>query len=132
MVYFLLRMRYWIHPSYFAQCYTDTGIISTTLFEACLYIKLPLSYECFCNSARLNNLVEQQPRNRKSRRCMLHSLEIQRTRPPSNAWKEVWECMDQPCRDELALIETDVLDETLDTYLRKHRYNYILRASCGT
>ncbi|XP_014487774.1 PREDICTED: gametogenetin-binding protein 2-like [Dinoponera quadriceps] len=86
------------------------------------------------HSTRLNDLVEQQPRNRKSQRCMLHSLEIQRMRPPPNAWREVWECLDQPCREELTLIETDVLDETLDTYLRKHRFcgecrNKVLLAS---
>lgn len=74
-------------------------------------------------SARLNNLVEKQPRNRKSRRCVLHSLEIQRMRPPPNAWREVWDCMEMSCKQELALIETDTLDDTLDTYLRKHRYN---------
>jgi len=75
----------------------------------------------FC-SARLHNLVEQQPRNRKSRRCVLHSLEIQRMRPPPNAWREVWDCMELPCQQELTLIETDTLDDTLETYLRKHRY----------
>lgn len=46
-------------------------------------------------------------------------------RPPPNAWKEVWDCMALPCQQELALIETDTLDDTLDTYLRKHRYNFI-------
>ncbi|XP_067215566.1 gametogenetin-binding protein 2-like isoform X2 [Linepithema humile] len=86
------------------------------------------------HSARLNNLVENQPRNRKSRRCVLHSLEIQRMRPPPNAWKEVWDCMALPCQQELALIETDTLDDTLDTYLRKHRFcgecrNKVLLAS---
>lgn len=30
--------------------------------------------------------------------------------------------MELPCRQELTLIETDTLDEALDTYLRKHRY----------
>lgn len=74
------------------------------------------------HSARLNNLVEKQPRNKKSRRCVLHSLEIQRMRPPPSAWREVWDCMELPCRQELALIETDTLDATLDTYLRKHRF----------
>ncbi|XP_011140169.1 gametogenetin-binding protein 2 isoform X2 [Harpegnathos saltator] len=86
------------------------------------------------HSTRLSNLVEQQPRNRKSQRCILHSLEIQRMRPPPNAWKEVWECMEKPCQEELALIETDILDETLDIYLRKHRFcaecrNKVLLAS---
>lgn len=44
-------------------------------------------------------------------------------RPSPNAWKEVWDCMELPCRQELALIENDTLDETVETYLRKHRYN---------
>ncbi|KAL6435222.1 hypothetical protein ACFW04_005356 [Cataglyphis niger] len=86
------------------------------------------------HSARLHNLVEKQPRNRKSRRCVLHSLEIQRMRPPPNAWKEVWDCMELPCQQELTLIETDTLDDTLETYLRKHRFcaecrNKVLLAS---
>ncbi|XP_072765076.1 gametogenetin-binding protein 2-like isoform X2 [Anoplolepis gracilipes] len=86
------------------------------------------------HSARLHNLVEKQPRNRKSRRCVLHSLEMQRMRPPSNAWREVWDCMDLPCQQELTLIETETLDDTLETYLRKHRFcaecrNKVLLAS---
>ncbi|XP_032675649.1 gametogenetin-binding protein 2-like isoform X2 [Odontomachus brunneus] len=86
------------------------------------------------HSTRLSNLVEQQPRNRKSQRCILHSLEIQRMRPPPNAWREVWECMEYPCQEELALIEAETLNETLDTYLRKHRFcgecrNKVLLAS---
>ncbi|KMQ96750.1 gametogenetin-binding protein 2-like protein [Lasius niger] len=86
------------------------------------------------HSARLHNLVEKQPRNRKSRRCVLHSLEIQRMRPPPNAWREVWDSMELPCQQELTLIETDTLDDTLDTYLRKHRFcaecrNKVLLAS---
>ncbi|XP_076303596.1 gametogenetin-binding protein 2-like [Lasioglossum baleicum] len=74
------------------------------------------------HSTRLNSLVERQPRSKKSRRCVLHSLEIQRMRPLPSAWREVWDCMELPCRQELALIETDTLDATLDTYLRKHRF----------
>lgn len=86
------------------------------------------------HSARLHNLVEKQPRNRKSRRCVMHSLEIQRMRPPPNAWREVWDCMELPCQQELTLIENSTLDETLDTYLRKHRFcaecrNKVLLAS---
>lgn len=72
-------------------------------------------------STRLNSLVEGQPRNKKSRRCVLHSLEIQRMRPPPSAWKEVWDCMDHSCRLALSLIESNSLEATLDTYLRKHR-----------
>ncbi|CAD1472364.1 unnamed protein product, partial [Heterotrigona itama] len=74
------------------------------------------------HSTRLNSLVEGQPRNKKSRRCVLHSLEIQRMRPPPGAWKEVWDCMDHTCRLALSLIESNSLEATLDTYLRKHRF----------
>ncbi|KAG7188191.1 hypothetical protein KM043_017684 [Ampulex compressa] len=74
------------------------------------------------HSARLNSLVEGQPRNKKSRRCVLHSLEIQRMKAPPGAWREVWDCMELPCRQELALIEADTLDATLETYLRKHKF----------
>lgn len=85
-----------------------------------LYI-FNIFYIYYMHSARLNSLVEGQPRNKKSRRCVLHSLEIQRMRPPPSAWKEVWDCMDHSCRLELALIESNTLEATLDTYLRKHR-----------
>lgn len=86
------------------------------------------------HSTRLNNLMEKQQRNRKSRRCVLHTLEIQRLPPIWNSWREVWDCMELPCRQELTLIETDTLDEALDTYLRKHRFcaecrNKVLLAS---
>ncbi|XP_012277942.1 gametogenetin-binding protein 2-like isoform X2 [Orussus abietinus] len=71
---------------------------------------------------RLNGLVERQPRSKKSRRCALHSLEVQRTKPLPGAWREVWDRMKPPCRQELTLVETDTLDATLDTYLKKHRF----------
>ncbi|XP_058794088.1 gametogenetin-binding protein 2-like [Phymastichus coffea] len=74
------------------------------------------------HSTRLNDLVEQQPRNKKSRRCTLHSLEVQRMRPPPNAWREVWNCMEHDCLKEITFIDSDTLDATLDTYLRKHKF----------
>ncbi|OAD58930.1 Gametogenetin-binding protein 2-like [Eufriesea mexicana] len=70
----------------------------------------------------LNSLVEGQPRNKKSRRCALHSLEIQRMRPPPSAWKEVWDCMKFVCRLGFAVIKSSTLEATLDTYLQKHRF----------
>ncbi|XP_063972303.1 gametogenetin-binding protein 2-like [Diachasmimorpha longicaudata] len=74
------------------------------------------------HSARLNALLEKQPRSKKSRRCVLHSLEVQRTRPPSGAWREAWEVMRSPCRQELTVVERETLESTLDTYLKKHRF----------
>ncbi|XP_043484649.1 gametogenetin-binding protein 2-like [Leptopilina heterotoma] len=74
------------------------------------------------HSARLSSFVEKQTRSKKSHRCALHTLEVQRMRPPPNACREVWECMKQPCRQEITLIESERLDATLETYLRKHRF----------
>lgn len=46
---------------------------------------------------------------------------------------DVWELMSQECRDEVVLIDSSCLLETLETYLRKHRFctdckNKVLRA----
>ncbi|XP_073171506.1 gametogenetin-binding protein 2 isoform X2 [Lepidochelys kempii] len=48
-------------------------------------------------------------------------------------WMDVWELMSQECRDEVVLIDSSCLLETLETYLRKHRFctdckNKVLRA----
>lgn len=39
----------------------------------------------------------------------------------SGSWMDVWELMSQECRDEVVLIDSACLLETLETYLRKHR-----------
>uniref|UniRef100_A0A673Y431 Gametogenetin-binding protein 2 n=1 Tax=Salmo trutta TaxID=8032 RepID=A0A673Y431_SALTR len=49
------------------------------------------------------------------------------------SWMDVWELMSQECRDEVVLIDSACLLETLETYLRKHRFctdckNKVLRA----
>lgn len=74
------------------------------------------------HSTRLFTLLEKQPRNKKSRRCVLHSLEVQRARPTPNSWKEAWNIMEQPCREQLTLVKHEALETTLDNYLRKHRF----------
>ncbi|XP_075445602.1 gametogenetin-binding protein 2 isoform X3 [Ascaphus truei] len=48
-------------------------------------------------------------------------------------WMDIWEVMSQECRDEVVLIDSSCLLETLETYLRKHRFctdckNKVLRA----
>lgn len=37
------------------------------------------------------------------------------------SWMDVWELMSQECRDEVVLVDSAGLLETLETYLRKHR-----------
>lgn len=78
---------------------------------------------CYFFSARLNKLIESQPRrSKKSNRCLLHSLDSQRSRPITPAWREVWDIMRPQCKEEVVLIEASTLHLTLENYLRKHRF----------
>lgn len=70
----------------------------------------------------LNELVELQPRNKKSSRCGLHSLDSFRSRPFSEVWPDVWDCMNERCRREIAVVEAEELHATLDGYLKKHKF----------
>lgn len=70
----------------------------------------------------MNALVDGQLRSKKSRRCTLHSLETQRSRGTVGSWLDVWGAMESVCRDEALLVETSVLLQTLEAYLRKHRF----------
>ena len=74
---------------------------------------------CVYFSTRLTQLVESQLRSKKSRRCILHSLDSSRVRAP---WKEVWDVMRPQCREEVLLIDVGSLMTTLEGYLQKHRY----------
>ncbi|KAL1140636.1 hypothetical protein AAG570_000566 [Ranatra chinensis] len=71
------------------------------------------------HSARLNQLIESQLRSKKSRRCILHSLDSQRVRAP---WKEVWDAMRPHCREEVLVIDAGALMNTLESYLHRHRF----------
>ncbi|CAH0554591.1 unnamed protein product [Brassicogethes aeneus] len=75
------------------------------------------------HSARLAKLIENQPkRNKKSVRCLLHSLDSQRSRPLTPVWRDVWDCMKIDCKKDVCIIEASTLHSTLETYLRKHRF----------
>ncbi|CAH1154074.1 unnamed protein product [Phaedon cochleariae] len=75
------------------------------------------------HSVRLAKLIENQPkRNKKSVRCLLHSLDSQRTRPLTPVWRDVWDCMKPDCKKDVCIIEASSLHSTLETYLRKHRF----------
>ncbi|XP_022185265.1 gametogenetin-binding protein 2-like isoform X2 [Nilaparvata lugens] len=74
------------------------------------------------SSTRLNDLVEGQLRSKKSRRCVLHSLDSHRTRALTTPWRDIWSIMRPQCRDEVVLIEAATLMATVETYLRKHRF----------
>jgi len=69
---------------------------------------------------KLDVIVESISKSKKNRRCALHLLDSPRTKPPS--WEEVWNLMAQDCREEVVVIESEVLLDTLESYLKKHRF----------
>eukprot|EP00795_Rhopilema_esculentum_P015591 gene15591-6861_t len=74
----------------------------------------------YIHGSHLNDMVDTIPKSRRNRRCILHSLETHKTR--SLGWMDVWDLLSQECRDEVVLIDSDALLETLENYLRKHRF----------
>nr|XP_053647675.1 gametogenetin-binding protein 2-like isoform X2 [Cherax quadricarinatus] len=76
------------------------------------------SYHGLALSVVLDNI----PKLKKSGRCVLHSMEGVRCRPGGRSWRDVWEVMDETCRDTVTLVCSDHLLTTLDNYLRKHRF----------
>ena len=39
------------------------------------------------------------------------------------SWIDIWELLSQECREEVVLVDADSLLDTLENYLRKHRYH---------
>jgi hypothetical protein len=72
------------------------------------------------HAPKLSSIIKALPKSRKNQRCVLHSLDVQRSRPLSN-WIEVWDTMSRECREAVVLIEADMLLFTLESYLKKHR-----------
>ncbi|PFX23903.1 gametogenetin-binding protein 2-like [Stylophora pistillata] len=75
----------------------------------------------YIHGSRLSEMVDSIPKGRRNRRCPLHSLETHKSRP-SGSWIDVWDLLSQECRDEVVLIDSDALLDTLENYLRKHRF----------
>ncbi|KAL7030285.1 hypothetical protein ACKWTF_006601 [Chironomus riparius] len=73
---------------------------------------------------QLNELLENQPRNKKNSRCNLHSLESFRpfARPFSETFYETWQCMKKNCKEKITVVEALELHATLDDYLKKHKF----------
>ncbi|XP_044144197.1 gametogenetin-binding protein 2 isoform X1 [Bufo gargarizans] len=105
---------------------------------------LTLSHSCMADAAKLytlfyvcgtklSGIIEAIPKSKKNKRCQLHSLDTHKPKPLGGNWMDIWEVMSQECRDEVVLIDSICLLETLENYLRKHRFctdckNKVLRA----
>lgn len=108
------------HPTLDPIVITNTGIL--TVDEEKMHIPQVICTLLHKHNILLNSLLENQPRNKKSSRCTLHSLDSFRSRPFSDMWREVWNCMKQPCRSDITHIEAQELHNTLDGYLKKHKF----------
>ncbi|XP_028278177.1 gametogenetin-binding protein 2 isoform X2 [Parambassis ranga] len=108
-----------------------TGMLSVT--KACLADVKKLYTLFYVHGSKLNDIIDAIPKSKKNKRCQLHSLDTHKPKPLGGSWMDVWELMSQECRDEVVLIDSACLLETLETYLRKHRFctdckNKVLRA----
>ena len=99
---------------------TASGVL--TLSEGFL-VDAKLIYALFyIHGSHLNDMVDTIPKSKRNRRCMLHSLDNHKARALSGSWMDVWDLLSQECRDEVVLIDSDGLLDTLEHYLRKHRF----------
>ncbi|KAJ1185606.1 hypothetical protein NDU88_002396 [Pleurodeles waltl] len=107
------------------------GVLSVT--RNCMTDAKKLYTLFYVHGSKLNGMIEAIPKSKKNKRCQLHSLDTHKPKPLGGCWMDVWELMSQECRDEVVLIDSSCLLETLETYLRKHRFctdckNKVLRA----
>nr|XP_033778083.1 gametogenetin-binding protein 2 isoform X2 [Geotrypetes seraphini] len=107
------------------------GVLSVT--RSCMNDAKKLYTLFYVHGSKLNDMIDAIPKSKKNKRCQLHSLDTHKPKPLGGCWMDVWELMSQECRDEVVLIDSNCLLETLETYLRKHRFctdckNKVLRA----
>ncbi|XP_026185042.1 gametogenetin-binding protein 2 [Mastacembelus armatus] len=108
-----------------------TGMLSVT--KTCLADVKKLYTLFYIHGSKLNDMIDAIPKSKKNKRCQLHSLDTHKPKPLGGSWMDVWELMSQECRDEVVVIDSACLLETLETYLCKHRFctdckNKVLRA----
>ncbi|MEE6510964.1 hypothetical protein FKM82_031307 [Ascaphus truei] len=104
-----------------------------TLSHSCMTDATKLFTLFYVRGTKLSNMIDAIPKSKKNKRCQLHSLDTHKPKPLGGNWMDIWEVMSQECRDEVVLIDSSCLLETLETYLRKHRFctdckNKVLRA----
>lgn len=109
-----------IYPTMYPIVITSNGVV--TISQDKIQSPAKVCALLFRTDDLLNELVEMQPRNKKSSRCCLHSLDSFRSRAFAEVWPDVWDCMSENCRREIAVVEADELHTTLDSYLKKHKF----------
>lgn len=97
-----------------------SGVLSVT--KTCLADVKKLYSLFYIHGSMLNGMIDAIPKSKKNKRCQLHSLDTHKPKPLGGNWMDVLELMSPECRDEVVVIDNASLLETLETYLRKHRF----------
>ncbi|XP_059615137.1 gametogenetin-binding protein 2-like [Phlebotomus argentipes] len=115
-----MQMRQCEFPTLDPLVITSSGVL--TVAEEKVATPVAICTLLHNHSTLLNNLLDNMPRSKKSSRCGLHSLDTFRSRPFSELWQDVWSCMKKRCREEVVIIDSQELQDTLDGYLKKHKF----------
>lgn len=75
----------------------------------------------YIHGPRHSSVLESLSKSKKNKRCNLHSLDTHKVRSPSS-WLDVWNLMSEECRNEVLIIDSSKLEDTLSSYLTKHRF----------
>ncbi|XP_022102167.1 gametogenetin-binding protein 2-like isoform X2 [Acanthaster planci] len=98
-----------------------TGHSELSLVTELLYDPRKMYNLFHLHGSKLEDLVNTLHKNKKNRRCVLHSLDNHKTKQIST-WIDIWEVMEKPCREEVTLVQASSLHSTTEAYLRKHRF----------
>lgn len=109
------QLCYAMEPLVITPC-AEISVTHETLYD------IRQLYSILCvHGEKLNDIVDALHKNRRNKRCQLHSLDNHKARQISN-WLDVWEAMEKPCREEVTTISACTLKSTTDAYLSKHRF----------
>ncbi|XP_072164019.1 gametogenetin-binding protein 2-like [Diadema setosum] len=95
---------------------SELSVTSCTLYDVRLLHNI-----LYTHRTKLDNILETLQKNKKSRRCQLHSLDSHKTKQIS-VWMDVWQVMKQACREEITIVPEAGLMQTTEGYLQKHRF----------
>ncbi|KAI0208700.1 Gametogenetin-binding protein 2 [Lamellibrachia satsuma] len=75
----------------------------------------------YVHGSKINTVMDSIPKSKKNKRCALHSLDSHKSKS-MGSWMDIWEVLSHECREEVVLVDSDDLIDTLDKYLKKHRF----------
>jgi len=88
----------------------------------------------YCVRPKLYDLLDGIINSKKNKRCIFHSLKMQKptdipseSKPTLPKWcncsiMDVWDRMNRECHEEIATLDCKGVVETMDNYLKKHRF----------